>query len=160
MKSSNRCANYFRSLGIKKGDKVMLVLKRHYQFWFAMLALHKIGAVAIPATYQLVAHDFTYRYQSADVSAIVCTADGDVGAQAELGRGRLRAAQGPRARRRQPRRLARAFDERIRALQQPVRTPQGRDCGRRHDAHVLYERHDGLPQDRFPQLQIRAWGTS
>jgi len=85
MKSSNRCANYFLSLGIQKGDKVMLVLKRHYQFWFAMLALHKIGAVAIPATYQLVAHDFTYRYQAADVSAIVCTADGDVAAQAELG---------------------------------------------------------------------------
>jgi acyl-coenzyme A synthetase/AMP-(fatty) acid ligase len=63
MKSSNRCANYFLSLGIQKGDKVMLVLKRHYQFWFAMLALHKIGAVAIPATYQLVAHDFSYRYQ-------------------------------------------------------------------------------------------------
>ncbi len=85
MKASNRCANYFRSLGIKKGDRVMLVLKRHYQFWFSMLALNKIGAVAIPATYQLVAHDFTYRYQSAGVSAILCTADGDVARQAELG---------------------------------------------------------------------------
>ncbi len=84
-KESNRCANYFLSLGIKKGDKVMLVLKRRYQFWFAMLALHKIGAVAIPATYQLVAHDFTYRYQAAEVSAILCTADGDVAHQAELG---------------------------------------------------------------------------
>ncbi|HWQ58832.1 MAG TPA: AMP-binding protein, partial [Clostridia bacterium] len=85
MKASNRCANYFRSLGIKKGDRVMLVLKRHYQFWFAMLALHKLGAIAIPATYQLVAHDFTYRYQSAGVSAILCTAEGDVARQAELG---------------------------------------------------------------------------
>ena len=85
MKMSNRTANYFRSLGVKKGDKVMLVLKRHYQFWFSMLALHKIGAVAIPATYQLQAHDFAYRYQAADVSAILCTADGDVAAQAELG---------------------------------------------------------------------------
>lgn len=84
-KASNRCANYFRSLGIKKGDRVMLVLKRHYQFWFAMLALHKIGAVAIPATYQLQAHDFEYRFQAAGVSAILCTAEGDVARQAELG---------------------------------------------------------------------------
>ncbi|MBP3300835.1 MAG: AMP-binding protein [Clostridia bacterium] len=74
---SNQCANYFTSLGIKRGDKVMLVLKRHYQFWFAMVALHKLGAVAIPATNQLKEHDFEYRYNAAGVSAIVCTADGD-----------------------------------------------------------------------------------
>ena len=74
---SNQAANYFKSLGIKKGDRVMLVLKRHYQFWFAMVALHKLGAVAIPATNQLKEHDFEYRYQAAGVSAIVCTADGD-----------------------------------------------------------------------------------
>ena len=47
---SSKVANYLQFLGIKKGDRVMLVLKRHYQFWFAILALHKIGAVAIPAT--------------------------------------------------------------------------------------------------------------
>ncbi len=74
---SNQAANYFTSLGIKRGDKVMLVLKRHYQFWFAMVALHKLGAVAIPATNQLKEHDFEYRYQAAGVTAIVCTADGD-----------------------------------------------------------------------------------
>lgn len=74
---SNQAANYFTSLGIKRGDKVMLVLKRHYQFWFAMVALHKLGAVAIPATNQLKEHDFEYRYNAAGVSAIVCTADGD-----------------------------------------------------------------------------------
>ncbi len=76
-RASNQTANYFRSLGIKKGDKVMLVLKRHYQFWFAMVALHKLGAVAIPATNQLKEHDFEYRYKSAGVNTIVCTADGD-----------------------------------------------------------------------------------
>ena len=76
-KESARCANYFSSLGIRKGDKVMLVLKRHYQFWFAMLALHKIGAIAIPATYQLREHDFVYRFNAAGVKAIVCTSDGD-----------------------------------------------------------------------------------
>ena len=74
---SNQTANYFTSLGIKRGDKVMLVLKRHYQFWFAMVALHKLGAVAIPATNQLKEHDFEYRFNAAGVSAIVCTADGD-----------------------------------------------------------------------------------
>ena len=74
---SNQYANYFTSLGIKKGDKVMLVLKRHYQFWPAMVALHKLGAVAIPATNQLKVHDFVYRYNAAGVSAILCTADGD-----------------------------------------------------------------------------------
>ncbi len=76
-RASNQCANYFTSLGIKKGDKVMLVLKRHYQFWFCMVALHKIGAVAIPATNQLKEHDFEYRFNAAGVSALVCTADSD-----------------------------------------------------------------------------------
>lgn len=84
MKMSNQCANYFKSLGIRKGDNVMLVLKRHYQFWVAMLALHKLGAVAIPATNQLLAHDFEYRFQAAGVKAILCTADGDTAHQAEL----------------------------------------------------------------------------
>ena len=77
-KESARAANYFKSLGIKRGDRVMLVLKRHYQFWFAVLGLHKLGAVAIPATNQLLAKDFAYRFQAADVRAIVCTADGEV----------------------------------------------------------------------------------
>ena len=75
-RASNQVANYFTSLGIGRGDKVMLVLKRHYQFWFCMVALHKLGAVAIPATNQLKEHDFEYRYNSAGVKAIVCTADG------------------------------------------------------------------------------------
>lgn len=75
MEETNRTANYFASLGIQKGDRVMLVLKRHYQFWFSILALHKLGAVAIPATHQLVEKDFTYRFDAAGVSAICCTAD-------------------------------------------------------------------------------------
>ena len=82
--ASSQSANYFKSLGIRRGDRVMLVLKRHYQFWFAILGLHKLGAIAIPATNQLVAHDFVYRFQAADVSAILCTADGDTARQVEL----------------------------------------------------------------------------
>ena len=77
-KESARAANYLLSLGIKKGDRVMVVLKRHYQFWITALALHKIGAVMIPATNQLVEHDFEYRFEAAGVSAILCTADGKV----------------------------------------------------------------------------------
>ena len=77
-KESARAANYFKSLGIRRGDRVMLVLKRHYQYWFAVLGLHKLGAVAIPATNQLLEKDFTYRFQAGNVSAILCTADGNV----------------------------------------------------------------------------------
>ena len=83
-RASAQAANYFKSLGIKRGDRVMLVLKRHYQFWFAILGLHKLGAIAIPATNQLVKHDLEYRFNAAGVSAIVCTADGDVANQVDL----------------------------------------------------------------------------
>ena len=83
-KYSNMAANYFASLGIKKGDRVMLVLKRHYQFWFAFVALHKMGAIGIPATNLLVEHDFTYRFERAGVTSIICTADGDVAHQVDL----------------------------------------------------------------------------
>ena len=83
-KASNQCANYFKSLGIRKGDRVMLVLKRHYQFWYAILGLHKLGAIAIPATNQLQEHDFEYRFKTAGVSAIICTADGDTAHQADI----------------------------------------------------------------------------
>ena len=82
-RASNQCANYFKALGIKKGDRVMLVLKRHYQFWFAILGLHKLGAIAIPATNQLLGHDFEYRIKAAGVSAILCTADGGVADEVE-----------------------------------------------------------------------------
>ena len=75
---SSKVANYLQFLGIKKGDRVMLVLKRHYQFWFAILALHKIGAVAIPATNLLLKSDFEYRFKAGNVDAILCTADGPV----------------------------------------------------------------------------------
>ena len=82
-KASAQCANYFKSLGIKKGDRVMLVLKRHYQFWFAMLGLNKLGAIAIPAPNQLQEHDFEYRFQAAGINTVLCTADGNTASQIE-----------------------------------------------------------------------------
>ena len=83
-KNSCRAANYFKSLGIKKGDRVLLVLKRHYQFWYAMLGLEKLGAIAIPAMNQLLSHDFEYRFNAAGVSTVICTADGDVAEQIDI----------------------------------------------------------------------------
>lgn len=74
-KYSDQTASYFLSLGIKKGDRVMLILKRHYQFWFAITAIHKIGAIVIPATHLLTKHDLVYRNNAAGVKAIVCCGD-------------------------------------------------------------------------------------
>ncbi len=79
---SSKAANYFRQVGIKQGDRVMLVLKRHWQFWVCMIALHKLGAVAVPATNQLVEHDFEYRFNAGEITAIVCTADGNTAEEA------------------------------------------------------------------------------
>jgi len=72
---SMQAANYFTSLGIKKGDRVLLILKRHYQYWYVMNALHRIGAVAIPAPNQLLAKDIEYRLQSAEVKMVVTTSE-------------------------------------------------------------------------------------
>ena len=76
-KMSGRAANYFKSLGINKGDKVMLVLRRNWQFWPILLGLQKIGAVAIPAVDQLLEKDYLYRFETAHVSTIICTTDGE-----------------------------------------------------------------------------------
>ncbi len=83
-RDSSRAANYFKSLGIKKGDRVMLILRRHYQFWFCILGLHKLGAIPIPATNQLVEHDLTYRFNAAGVKCVVATGVGEVAAQIDL----------------------------------------------------------------------------
>ena len=83
MKKSNQTANMLLANGVKKGDMVMCVLKRHYQFWFTTLALCKIGAVLIPATNQLTKKDYVYRFNSGTVSYLVATSEGDVAEHAE-----------------------------------------------------------------------------
>ena len=75
---SNRIANVFRNAGIGRGDRVMLILKRHYEYWFAAVALHKIGAVMIPVTHMLTVSDLEYRLKASGVRAIVCTAQSNV----------------------------------------------------------------------------------
>ena len=82
-KESARAANYFKSLGIKRGDRVMLILKRHYQYWFSVIGLHKLGAIAIPAPNQLLEKDLKYRFEAGNVKAILCTADGEVSHEVE-----------------------------------------------------------------------------
>lgn len=77
-KYSNQMANVFRDAGIRHGDRVMLILKRHYEYWFAAIALHKLGAVMIPATHMLTVSDLVYRIRSANVKGIVCTVQNEV----------------------------------------------------------------------------------
>ena len=72
MEYSNKAANLFVSLGIKKGDPVLLLLKRRYEFWFCILALHKIGAIAIPGTHLLSTKDLVYRINAASIK-MICT---------------------------------------------------------------------------------------
>ena len=73
MRQSSRVANVLKNAGIGRGDRVMLVLKRHYEYWFTVLALHRLGAVAIPATHMLTESDFAYRIRTADIKGVVCT---------------------------------------------------------------------------------------
>lgn len=81
---SDQAASLFLSLGINKGDMVMLMLKRRYEFWIAVLALHKIGAVAIPATHLLTAKDIVYRCNAADIKGIICTEEAEMQAKVDL----------------------------------------------------------------------------
>lgn len=73
---SNKAANVFKKHGVKKGDKVLVILKRNYEYWYVAPALHKLGAVIIPATHLLTQSDINYRVQTADIKAAVCTPDG------------------------------------------------------------------------------------
>lgn len=81
MKESNRYANALSSLGIRKGDYVMLCLKKHYEYWFVSTALHKLGAVMVPVTHMLRVDDFKYRFTTADIKAVVTTEENDVPAR-------------------------------------------------------------------------------
>ena len=77
-RASSRAANYFKTLGIKRGDRVLLILKRHYQFWIAMMGLNKLGAVALLASNQMLSHDLEYRFKAAGITAVIATGDDHV----------------------------------------------------------------------------------
>ncbi|MBQ1633254.1 MAG: AMP-binding protein [Bacteroidaceae bacterium] len=74
-KLSDQAASYLLSLGIERGDMVMLILKRRLEWWICLLALHKMGAIAIPATHMLTKHDIIYRNNAASVKAIICVGE-------------------------------------------------------------------------------------
>ncbi len=80
---TDQVASYLQMLGIGQGDKVMLILKRRYEWWLAMLALHKLGAIVIPATHMLTRHDIIYRNNRASVKAIICVGEEYVLSQVE-----------------------------------------------------------------------------
>ena len=74
---SNKAANAFKNQGVKKGDRVIVILKRNYEYWYIVPALHKLGAIVIPATNMLTLDDITYRVDTADIRFAVSTPDGD-----------------------------------------------------------------------------------
>ncbi|MDO4488688.1 MAG: AMP-binding protein [Eubacteriales bacterium] len=82
-KMSGRVANYFKSLGIKKGDRVLLIMRRNWQYWPIVVGLEKLGAVAIPAVDQLLEKDILYRIELAGVTSVVCTSFGNVSDEVE-----------------------------------------------------------------------------
>ncbi len=146
-RASSRAANYFRSLGIKKGDRVMLVLKRNYQFWISIIALHKLGAVVIPATDQLLEKDFVYRFNAAGVTAIVCSAESNAPAEAERAMEQCPQvtikviASGQRE-------GWRSFDEEYQMFRSTFPRTEDTPCG--DDLMLMYftSVHDGLSEDR------------
>lgn len=83
-KYTDQTAAYLQSLGIGRGDKVMLILKRRFEFWFSIIALHKLGAVCIPATHLLKKKDLVYRNNSAEIKAIVAVGEQEVWEQVDL----------------------------------------------------------------------------
>ncbi len=90
---SDQTASFFQNLGVGKGTRVMLMLKRHWQFWPAMMALHKLGAVAIPATHLLTAEDIEYRCRMADIKVIVAAGDPDMVEHIEEARPRCKSLE-------------------------------------------------------------------
>lgn len=135
-RESDKAASFFQEMGIGKGDRVMLILIRHYQFWFAILGLHKIGAIAIPATNQLQVKDLVYRFEAADIKAVVCTALGEIAghveaAVREYGKDlTLMIAKGQRA-------GWASFDEGLRSAKAFV-PPVGDKAATIHDVLLLY----------------------
>jgi len=75
---SDKTANFLAECGVQRGDLVLVILRRHYQFWFVALALNKLGAVIVPATFMLKEHDLAYRVNSAEIKTVICTDVGDI----------------------------------------------------------------------------------
>ncbi|MFA7673154.1 MAG: AMP-binding protein [Clostridia bacterium] len=136
-KSSNRTANYFMSLGIKKGSVIMVILRRRWEYWVIATAIHKIGAILIPASLQLTKKDMIYRAVSANVSAFICVNDPFVIAQAELALPECPSVKN---------RIIVAgekegwenFDLCIKSFSDELRRPEGKEATKNSDTMLLY----------------------
>ncbi len=134
---SDKAANFLKGLGVRKGDPVMLILKRRYEFWFCSLALHKLGAICIPATHLLTEKDIVYRNNAADVKMIIAVDDPGV-----LDRIDAAGQHSPTLQRKVILKGARpgwqSLDEGIEAASEDFQRPEGRDDASNSDTLLIY----------------------
>ena len=155
MRLSNKAANFFRSLGVKKGSVVMLILRRRWEYWVCATALHKLGAILIPGTLQLTKKDIVYRGNAAQVCAIVCVNDPFVIQQVEAAQPDIPSLKNKILVVEKAGRLAgpqRGAGKVPRHLPPPHRGP-GHPLGRHH-AGVLHLRHHRHAQNGPAQLLL------
>ncbi len=135
---SDKAANFFKKCGIKKGDTVMLTLKSRYEFWFCILALHKIGAITIPATHMLKAKDIVYRIKNAHIKMVVCIGENGVpqsfdDAQKELDKDIIKAVVGD-----EERDGWLNFREEIESASSEFERPSGEEATEKEDTCLVY----------------------
>ncbi len=134
---SNKAANFYKSLGIKKGDVVLNILRRRYEYWISAMALCKIGAICIPATLQLTAKDITYRVNAANIKVIVCVNDTYEVEQVELAKDKCNTLE----------KLIMvdgekegwlSFDEGISSASDVFKRPEGEEATKNQDIMLIY----------------------
>ena len=148
---SNRAATFFLSLGIGRGDPVMLILKRRYEYWFCLLALHKIGAIAIPATHLLTKKDIVYRNNAASVKAIVSVERAEGPGQRGRGAVGVSHAEAPDRPRREASGLARPA---VRHGKGGCTVVPHADGEHRHEPPVLHLGDHGHAQDGAARFRL------
>ena len=154
---SDKAANVLQAAGIGKGDPVMLILKRRYEFWFCILALHKLGAIAIPATHLLTEKDIVYRNNAAGVKMIVAVDEPGVVEAIDQARAESPTLTGAAL-------IGGAeagcldFSAALQGAPEVFARPTGAQASRqrRHHAALLHLRHHGLAQDGAAQLHLSA----
>jgi acetyl-CoA synthetase len=137
-KYSNKSAKFFKSLGIEKGDTILLTLKNRYEFWFSIIALHKIGAIPVPATHMLKAKDITYRIEKADIKGIISINDDYLineyrKAEKELDKNLIKIAIGDKTHKNWLN-----FDNNIQKFDDEFERPSGIDKTVNNDIMILY----------------------
>ena len=144
---SNRAANYFKSIGIRKGDVVMMILRRRWEYWICAVALHKLGAIIIPSTLQLTKKDIVYRGNAAKIKAIVCINDDFVISQVEAAAGDIPTLQ-TKTVVGQPREGWRFFEEELGNQSDVFERPTGDEATSWNDVMLVYftSGTEGMPK--------------